>query len=152
MTEACERARRLIGEDAVEGIAAAERGWLDGHLDECAGCAHFAESTAGAIRAVRMVAVQIPADLAFRTQFRVSLRAREAGRDRHSWALWLSFALSWAFGIACAPAVWRGFEWAGRSVGLPPVGVTLAFGLWWAAPAALAGAIWLWERKGLEED
>ena len=37
-----ERAKRLIGVKQVERIVAADREWLDGHLETCAACSEFA--------------------------------------------------------------------------------------------------------------
>jgi hypothetical protein len=152
MREGCERARQLIERDTVEGVDAAERAWLDGHLEECAECAEAGRLTAEAVRTVRAASVHLPEDLAFRTRYRVSLRAQELRGPRRGWALWVSLALSWAVGIASAPLVWRFFDWVGQSAGLPPIAATLACGLWWTAPAAIAGTLWILDRKRVEEE
>ncbi len=48
-----ERARRLLDMDQVEGISAADREWLDQHLDACAGCSAHRERTAQALQLLR---------------------------------------------------------------------------------------------------
>ena len=71
------RARRLIECDPVEGIAPSDREWLDRHIETCCSCADFHELTRRAIGVVRSASVSLPPDLAFRAQFRVSLRRGE---------------------------------------------------------------------------
>jgi anti-sigma factor RsiW len=145
------RARHLIDCARVEGIDAAEHEWLDRHLEACATCAARARATDSAIRGVRLNSVTLPVDLAARTQYRVSLRARELPHRQHTLALWIALVLSWILGIASAPLVWRGFEWAGGLIGLPSVWLKLGFGLWWGLPALLAAAIWAIENRKMEE-
>jgi len=149
MRKDCERARRAIDERWAEGSDAAP---VEAHLAECAECAEFARRTESAIQAARTVAVEVPRDLAFRTQFRVSLRAQEMRGNAWGWGLWVSLALSWAVGIASAPLVWRALEWVGRNAGLPELGVRLAFGLWWAAPVAIAAGLWAFDKRRMEEE
>jgi hypothetical protein len=146
-----ERAHQLIDRATIEGIEGAEREWLDHHLETCATCAALAGRTDTAIRGLRREPVELPVDLAARTQYRLSLRVRETPARRHAWALWLSFALSWILGIACAPLVWRGFTWAGQFAGISPLWLKLSFGLWWGLPAALAAGIWAIENRKIEE-
>lgn len=152
MHEDCARARRLIEAEAIEGVVAEDGAPTAEHTSQCPECAAFAEATGNAIRVVRTARAPLPADLAFRTQFRVSLRAREMRAAERHWPLWIWLALSWATGMATAPWVWRGFEWIGRSAGLPDIGVRVAFGMWWAAPAAIAGAMWVVEKRTMEEE
>jgi hypothetical protein len=144
-------AQHLIEREAVEGIRPPEREWLERHLEDCDLCAGFARLTERAILNLRSVSVPLPPDLTGRTQFRVHLRAQELAPFRRASALWISFALSWVLGIASAPLVWRGFEWAGRITGLPTVWLKLTFGLWWGVPAAIAAGIWALEKRKIEE-
>ncbi len=141
----------MIDRCLIEGLAAPEREWLDRHTAECAECAEWERRTAEAVQVAGLASAPTPPGLAFRTQFRVSLRAQEMRSQLRGWGLWVSLALSWGLGVATAPMVWRAAEWAARSAGLPPAGATLAFGLWWAAPAAIAAGIWAFDRKRAEE-
>ena len=152
MPDACERARRLIERDGVEGIAADEREWRDGHIAACASCAAYEALQAEAIRTVRFEKVEVPPDLALRTRFRVSLRGQELRRRQSAWALWVSLVLSWVVGVASAPLVWRAADWVARSAGAPQVMTWVAVGMWWAAPAAIAAGVWMFERKRVEEE
>jgi len=143
-----ERAQQLIAQDRVEGLSAPDTDWLAGHLPECADCANFAERTSAALRALRTMHVQLPAGLAERTQFRVSLRAQQL-RQRHPRhrALWVAAGVSWAAGVASAPLVWRMFAWLGDHAGVPKLVWEAGFGLWWAVPALVAAVVLLSEHE-----
>jgi hypothetical protein len=145
------RAQQLIECEAVEGIAPPEREWLERHLEECERCSSLVHQTHRAIHSLRSISVPLPPDLASRTQLRVYLRAQELRPYRRASTLWIAFALSWVLGIASAPLVWRGFEWAGRFAGLPTVWLKLTFGLWWGVPAVIAAGIWAIEKRKIEE-
>lgn len=136
------RAQELIAREFVEGIAASDQRWLEEHLRVCEKCAGVAASTDRALRALKSVAVQVPMGLAQKTQFRVRLRAQERRSDEaRRGILWAACGASWIFGAVSAPFVWRGLLWAGKWMALPRVVPELGFGLWWALPAIVAGAI-----------
>jgi hypothetical protein len=142
--ETHEQAKQLIIRERVEGIADAEREWLDAHFAECAACAELARTTGQAIRSLRAVSVPLPRGLASRTQMRVRLRAQQLRQHEPRWRLvWLACGISWIFGAATAPYVWRVLELAGQRMGLPNFVWEMGFGLWWALPAAVAGVILL---------
>jgi len=130
------RAERLIAEGRIEGLAPAERQWLDAHLEGCAACDAFARSTAQAIDSLRSISVEVDSELVRRTRLLVSFRRRELERQG-SWLLpvWVCCGLSWVMGIATAPLAWRGFEWLGRHAGLPKLAWEGGFVLWWTLPA-----------------
>jgi hypothetical protein len=136
------RAEQLIARDFVEGISESGRRWLEQHLRECERCAAFAGSANRALRALRGVAVQLPPGLAQKTQFRVRLRAREQrlAAPRRG-VLWIACGVSWMFGVITAPFVWRALHWLGDRMSLPRFVPEIGFGLWWALPAIVAGAI-----------
>jgi hypothetical protein len=145
------KAERLILQEHVEGIAAAEREWLDRHLEGCPACARIAAATGQTLRRMRAVSVPLPPGLAGRAQMRVYLRAQKRVPKRAGWMVWAACGGSWAMGIVTAPYVWRGFRWLGSSAGLPDLVWKTGFGLWWAAPALLAVVILLAEKWGREE-
>jgi len=143
------RAERLILKNHVEGIRPQEREWLEQHLEACSDCDRLASATERTLRSFCTVSVPLPPSLASRTQLRMYLRMEELQtRGGGGWIFWISCALSWALGIASAPYVWRGFEWAGRHVGVPDVVWEMGFGLWWALPALVATGILLIEKLG----
>jgi predicted anti-sigma-YlaC factor YlaD len=153
--EAHARAKQLVAQERVEGISEAERDWLTAHLQDCTRCAELARQTGEALRLMRTAAIPLPRGLASRTQFRVRLRAqelREQAPQRR--ALWFACTLSWAFGIASAPYVWRLFAWFGERTGVPKLVWEVGFGLWWTIPALFAAAVLLMEnsRKGDQPD
>jgi hypothetical protein len=141
------RAQGLLAESLVEGISATDQSWLEQHLRTCEDCARQAETTRGLLRALRGVAVTVPADLAARTQLRVRLRAQESvAGPRSNLVLWLLTGMSWLLGIFSAPLIWRGFGWLGSELGLPKLVLEFGFVLWWAVPALLAVAVVLHQR------
>jgi hypothetical protein len=142
------RAERLIAQQRVEGSASADQQWLRQHLFECASCAARAESTEQAIRFLRSQSVTLPPALASRTQFRVRLRAEQLRSEPRWRMVWAACGISWGFGAATAPYVWRGLEWAGHRIGVPNFVWELGFGLWWALPAVVVATILLMENAG----
>jgi hypothetical protein len=140
------RAETLIAKQLVEGISAAEQEWLGQHLRECTTCSESAGATQQALRSLRTLSVPMPRELAARTQFRVRLRAQELQAREPRWRLiWAMCGASWVAGAATAPYVWRGLEWIGHRTGTPDVVWKMGFGVWWALPAIVAGAILLME-------
>ena len=147
------RAEQLIARDFVEGISESERAWLDGHLQGCRRCADVAETTGAALRSLKSTAIAVPAGLARTTQFRVRLRAREhAGFVSRRRVLWVACGISWAFGIATAPLVWQGLQTLAQRFSLSRPLPEMAFGLWWALPAIVAGAVVLAENARMQRE
>jgi hypothetical protein len=141
------RAQGLLMESLVEGISADSHVWLEQHLQSCKECAELAETTRGLLRALRGVAVAVPADLASRTQLRVRLRAQEtAPGSRSGLVLWLLTGMSWLLGIFSAPLIWRGFGWLGAEFRVPKPVLEFGFVLWWTVPALLAVGVVLHQR------
>jgi hypothetical protein len=146
--ESHEQAERLIAQERVEGVSAEEQKWLGQHLQECARCAELARATEQALRSLRGLSVPFPRALASRTQFRVRLRAQELQEREPRWRMvWIVSGISWAFGAATAPYVWRGLEWLGHWAGVPNLIWQMGFGVWWALPAIIAAAILLMEKS-----
>jgi hypothetical protein len=144
-----DRALKLIAQSRVEGIPEADSTWLRAHLEECEFCTAHARQTDRALRLMRTAAIPLPRGLASRTQFRVRLRAQELReREPKRRAMWLACAVSWAFGIASAPYVWRLFRWMGERTGVPNFVWELGFGLWWTIPALFFVLVVLMEKLG----
>jgi hypothetical protein len=142
-----ERALQLIARARVEGLPETDVAWLREHVESCDSCAEHARQTDRALRLLRTAAIPLPEGLAGRTQFRVRLRAQELreSEPRHQ-IMWITCGVSWALGVATAPYVWRIFEWVGQHTGAPKILLQLSFGLWWAIPALIAGAVMLIEN------
>jgi hypothetical protein len=148
-----DRALLLIAQASVEGMPEGHRHWLRVHLEECEFCTERARQTDRALRLLRTAAIPLPEGLASRTQFRVRLRAMELReREPKRRAMWFACALSWAFGIASAPYVWRLFAWFGERTGVPKLVWEVGFGLWWAIPAVFVAIVLLienaWQSEG----
>ena len=54
-----ERARRLMDQDLVDGIAAGDRLWLDSHTAGCAACAGHARETAGMLAGLGALSFEV---------------------------------------------------------------------------------------------
>jgi hypothetical protein len=142
-----ERAERLIAQELIEGISQGDRRWLEEHLRDCEQCSGSAAAVGRALKALKSIATPVPSGLAQRTQFRVHLRMQEKQAVKaRSGFLWLACAISWIFGAVSAPYVWQGLQWVTQRMALPRFVPELGFGLWWALPAIVAGAIVLAEN------
>ena len=149
------RAMQLIAKERVEGISAEEQTSLAAHLAECESCSAVQTQTTQALASFRSINVELPKNLAARAQMRVRLRADELpAHNPGRLLLWAIAGVSWLLGLASAPLVWRGFEWAGTELGLPKLVWQLAVALWWLVPGAVAtGTILLqkWARTDIAE-
>ena len=142
------RASQLLAKSHIEPLSREDAQWLSLHLAQCASCAELETRVSEALSALRTMQIQLPRNLASRTQLRVRLRAEElrehgpAGR-----LIWAVAGVSWILGLASAPLVWRGFEWIGSHTGAPRLLLQLGFVLWWGLPGLLAAGVVLWQRE-----
>jgi anti-sigma factor RsiW len=142
------RAEQLIDAWRVEGISAADREWLDGHLEECDRCRARAQANDRALQRLRSLPMRVSPRLVKVTQARVHLRARELSENQvRMRALWISCALSWILGVASAPLLWRAFQWVGHLAALPTVIWEAGFVLWWLLPPGAVAALLAWQRQ-----
>lgn len=145
------RAEQLIAKQRVEGASAEEQTWLAAHLAECESCSALQMQTAQALAAFRSANIELPKNLAARTQLRVRLRAEEMpAHNPTRLLLWAIAGVSWLLGLATAPLVWRGFEWAGTELGLPKLVWASGVVLWWAGPAIVVATVVALRRGGTE--
>ena len=142
------RAKKLIAQQHIEPVTSDEERWLNAHLAECESCAARQLQLRESISALRTMPLDLPRNLASRTQLRVRLRAEEL--REHSPVnrlIWAVAGLSWIFGLATAPFVWRGFAWLGAELHLPKLVWATGVVLWWAVPALVATGIVLFGHK-----
>ncbi|HLZ11908.1 MAG TPA: hypothetical protein VKP58_04920 [Candidatus Acidoferrum sp.] len=149
------RAMQMIAQQRIEGISAEEQTWLAAHLAECESCSAAQIQTKHALNALRSLNIELPTNLAARTQLRVRLRADELpAHNPGRFVLWAIAGVSWLLGLASAPLVWRGFAWAGGELGLPKIIWQAGVVFWWLVPGIVAtGAILLqkWARADVAE-
>lgn len=142
-----ERAKELLLQRRVEALPRENEHWLREHLAQCDACAASDAQMSEALGAFRGLHIEMPRNLASRAQLRVRLRAEELREhgpaNRLIWAVAL---LSWIFGIASAPLVWRGFAWLGGEFGLPKFVWVAGVALWWIVPALVATGVVLLEQ------
>lgn len=143
------QAKGLIARRRVEGLSVADERWLESHLAECPSCAAENQRTNDALSALRTMHLEVPRNLASRTQLRVRMRAEELREHGPANRLiWGVAVVSWIFGLTTAPFVWRGFEWLGGELHLPKLVWAAGVVLWWIVPALVATAVVLLDRKG----
>jgi hypothetical protein len=146
------RAKKLTAQQHVEGISLEEQTWLSAHLAECEACCADQAQTAEALASFRMLNIELPRNLAARTQLRVRLRVEKLPSHHPGRVLlWAIAGVSWLLGLVSAPLVWRGFEWVGAELGLPKIIWQLGVALWWLVPGIVAtGAILLQKWTGAD--
>lgn len=145
------RAQQLIAKQRIEGVSAEEQAWLTAHLAECEACSAVQTQTAQALAALRSMSIELPKNLAARTQLRVRLRAEELPTHNPGrLLLWAIAGVSWLLGLATAPLVWRGFEWVGTELGLPKLVWASGVVLWWAVPGIIVATVVATRRGGTE--
>jgi hypothetical protein len=146
-----ERARRLIDQECVEGLAVTDERWLKEHLAACEACAGRAAATEAALRALRTVPVSVPHGLAASALLIVRRRTEEL-RVQHTRnvALAVGCTFSWAVGVASAPLVWRVCAWLGATFELPRLLWMLGFVAWWLVPASAMCLVILGQRRRAE--
>jgi predicted anti-sigma-YlaC factor YlaD len=143
------RANELMSRRRVESLSSEEDRWLSAHLAGCDFCSAADLQMAEALSTLRSMPISVPRNLASRTQLRVHLRAaelREHGPANR--LIWAVAAMSWIFGLATAPFVWRGFAWVGSELHLPKLVWMTGVVLWWVVPALVATGIVLLGQKG----
>ena len=142
-------ARRLMAASRVEGIAAAERRWLDAHLDACADCAREASELAAAIDALRAAPAVASSDMVRRT--RQAVRRRAEGRrteEARTLPLWVALITSAASMLLTTPYIWGAFASLGQAAGVPEPLWQAGFLTWWFLPATVVTAILAWRHAG----
>lgn len=148
-----ERARQLIAAKHVEGISAADREWLDTHLDACAPCSQEASAVGDAIGSLRAAPVVASAQAVWRTRLAVRRRAEELRSERErAVALWSAVAIAAACVLLSTPFTWWTFAALGRAVRAPDAVWQAGFLLWWFLPATVLAAIMAWRHAGGRAD
>jgi hypothetical protein len=142
-----QRAHSLITQSRAEQLEAADAGWLNAHLSECAGCAATASALDGAIRSMRSLPVITPPGLAEQTIQAVRRRSEELqGARARLVPLWIAVAFSIATTLVTAPVTWAAFAWLGRTARISDPVWQAAFLSWWFLPAAIVAAVLAWQR------
>jgi hypothetical protein len=142
------RAKTLIAQQHIEQLSPDDAKWLNAHLAECESCGAEQRQLRQSLSALRTMHLDVPRNLASRTQLRVRLRAEELREHGPANRLiWAVACMSWIFGLATAPFVWRGFQWLGGELHLPKLVWATGVVLWWAVPALVATGIVLFGHK-----
>jgi len=144
-----QHANQLLAQRRIERLSCEDEQWLITHLAECESCVAADTRMGEALSALRTMPIELPRNLASRTQLRVRLRSEELREHGPANRLiWAVAAMSWILGLAMAPFVWRGFEWLGGELHLPKLVWATGVVLWWVVPALVATAVVLLGHKG----
>ena len=134
-----QRAQKLITQQNVESLSTENQQWLKAHLAECESCAAERQQLRESLSALCAMNLEMPPNLASRTQFRVRMRAEELREKEPARKfVWAIAAISWALGVSTAPWVWHGVEWLGQAIGAPKLLLQAGFALWWSVPPMIA--------------
>src|SRR5258707_1110383 len=143
-----ERAKELIAQACIEQVSSDDQRWLEAHLAECESCANEQRRLRESLSALRTMHLDLPPNLASRTQFRVRMRAEELReKEPTKKSVWAIAAVSWALGVATAPFVWRAIEWLGHTTGAPTIILQVGFVLWWSVPPLIAAWAALFDKR-----
>jgi hypothetical protein len=135
-----ERARTLLRAALVEGIAEADRVWIEAHLARCEDCSKEARGFDHAVRSLRSVRAAAPDELVRRTMLAVHRRAAERRASSEPSAfLWVAAVMCSAWTIVVSPYAWSVLAWLGRAFELPDLLWQLVFLSWWFMPATALG-------------
>ena len=147
------KAHELVSRRLVEGLTRDDQSWLDAHLAECQSCSAEQRQFHESLSALRTMHLDLPANLASRTQFRVRMRAEELREKEPARKfVWAIAAVSWALGVATAPWVWHGLEWLGHATGAPRILLEAGFLLWWSVPPLIAAWAALSEKRVVQQE
>jgi predicted anti-sigma-YlaC factor YlaD len=147
------RAQKLIAQHHVESVSSDDEQWLEAHLAECESCAAEQRQLRESLSALRTMPLDLPTNLASRTQFRVRMRAEELReKEPAKKFVWAIAAVSWALGVSTAPWVWRGIEWLGQETGAPKLLLQAGFILWWSVPPMIAAWAALSDKRVAQPD
>lgn len=121
-----------------------ERTWLDSHLQGCASCREFAETSRETVSALRSLSVTASSSLVSATQARVRRRALELQRHRERvWVICVCcFAVTLGSAVTIA-ALWGGLAWMGQRARLSDPLWEIGLMALGTAPAALVGIVML---------
>jgi predicted anti-sigma-YlaC factor YlaD len=148
-----QRAQKLIAQQHLESLSSENEYWLKAHLAECESCAADQRQLRESLSALRTMHLDLPPNLASRTQFRVRMRAEELReKEPTKKFVWAIAAISWALGVATAPWVWHGVEWLGQTTGAPKIILQAGFLLWWSVPPMIAAWAALSDKRVAQAD
>jgi len=137
-----QRAIELITQSDVEGISAADAGWLAAHLAECRECSSFESALGEAERALQSFAVMAPVSLVETTRARVHARAEQLREQQARVVLMsVSFCLGVLTSTLTAWIWWRCGAWVADKLGLPSGIVEPGVLLFWLLPAVVIAVL-----------
>jgi predicted anti-sigma-YlaC factor YlaD len=137
-----DNARQLIA--LGDALSDAQQIWLRNHLEECASCRGFAESTDRMVRALRFMPLAADARLVQATQARVRFHAARLQETRQR--IWLVGMACFAVGLSATltlPLLWRWFAWMGEQARVSTLVWQAGFLVFFIAPELVVSAVLL---------
>jgi hypothetical protein len=126
------------------GLSDAQQEWLLTHLEQCAGCRHYAHLVNEVVCALRSVPMAADPRLVRATQMRVRFHENRLQQMRQR--LWLIGLACLGVGLSAsltAPFLWRIFEWLGQWAGVSNVVWQAAFMLFFILPGLFVAVLLL---------
>jgi len=146
------RARQMLSLADAEQLPAADRAWLESHLEACDSCRAFAQDAGDLVRALRSIPVAADRTLVAATQMRVRLRARELRqRDERLWLVGVSCVVVTLTAALTNLACWRGFTWLVERTHVSAATWPVAFVALFIVPALAASVLLLAKGTHLAE-
>ncbi|MGA9527020.1 MAG: hypothetical protein WBS24_02765 [Terriglobales bacterium] len=139
-----ERARMLIVLSGPEEISHKKESWLRAHLESCAACREFAETSRATVLSLRAIPITAGASLVSATRVRVRQRAQELQKRQER--VWMISVCCVAVTLCTAlttAALWTGVAWFGQKVQLAPPVWEIPFAVVCFMPGVLAGILLL---------
>lgn len=139
-----QRARRLVADQAIEGLRSDDNAWLEQHLEGCRDCAAYTASASRAVQALRLASVTADPALVQATRRSVRIYAeRLRENESRQRLLVISCILAAIWGAALQPYLWRGFHWLGTVLNLPDLAWQAAFLMFWLLPGVIVALIFI---------
>ncbi|MGH9513299.1 MAG: hypothetical protein ACRD2U_14295 [Terriglobales bacterium] len=137
--------RKILGsEPSSSGESRSEELWLATHLESCALCREFAESSRETIQSLRGIPVMASERLVSTTKMRVRRRTEELHRQQERlWVVWACCAAVTLSTVISTAVLWGGFEWMGRLTGLSAPVWEGGFMVLYLMPGVLIGILLL---------
>lgn len=139
MTDAHDRAKRVISASLIEDVSELESLWLEDHLENCGACREYSAATRNAIQSFRSLSIPISPGLVERTQRRARARAQQDEQAREdAVGVWVAAGLAAALTAITTPAIGQILDWIGQRTDIPASLLQFGYVWFWLIPSLSA--------------